>query len=1072
MTHTFEEICAHTDLLDRIQQQMALKPDHPAYDFVSFPNDTPSLRTVTLREVDERAKKLAGVLQTRRVEPGDRVVLLCTQSLDDVVGVLGCLYARAVFCLIPPPTDAPELERLRSVLSSSGARVVASGQHLLSALADRLEQATRDTTVELIDITATSSADARVWQPRSKEGELVFLQYTSGSTGAPKAIMVSHRNVLHNVACFLHPPPELAAERYAIWVPFFHNVGLMTLFMPLLGAVSVSVMSPRDFMAQPERWFRLIHERRAQGTIAPHSAYAYCAKAIAAERLSNLDLSCLSSALNGAEAIELGSLEAFADKFAVAGFRMQSFAPAYGLGEATCGVTRASPHLVKKTISADDLGRNRLVEVASDHPRAKTVVSVGRPLPGIKLCIVDPMTLRECKDGEIGELWVQGPSVAVGYWNDARSTQEAFAARLPGADGTWLRTGDLAALLDGELYITGRSKEVVIVNGHNLYPNDIEVGLRRAIPELRDSRIATFSHLGDGNERVVCCLERSPMLRQDLLGLARDIAEQVARVYQFSPHDVVVVRENSLPRTANGKLQTLRIRDRYLASQLATLVSLKDSIAVEPKAEPEPAWTEEQRRVGALFRELLALEVVRLDDSFFLLGGTSLGITQLASRIHASFGVDPPIQHLLDAPSIRGIARLLLHWRTTGRLEGEARQADDWARECALDPTIAPGTPAHPARAPKQIFLTGATGFVGAYLLRDLLAATDATVHCLVRADGEEQGRRRLRENLEFYGLWHESLARRIVPVSGDLTRPLLGLERESFQHLAETVDAIYHNAALLNFVYPYRMLRAANVCGTTEALRLACLGKAKAFHHVSTYSVYDNPSHFRKVAAEDDLLDDARGYLLGYSESKWVAEKLVRAAFARGLRGCIFRPGEVTGDSATGIWKCNDLVIRALLASVRARALPSGAMRFHMTPVDYVSAAITHISLDESCWGEAYNLLNANVPSHGELAPWICALGYPVDVVEFDEWKTRLLALPQDSPFKPLESLFKEGRTGDEAIERRYGSAQPQFDSSNARRALAATSIRCPPVDGRLLKTYFDYFIRAGYLPPADRPA
>jgi thioester reductase-like protein len=242
-------------------------------------------------------------------------------------------------------------------------------------------------------------------------------------------------------------------------------------------------------------------------------------------------------------------------------------------------------------------------------------------------------------------------------------------------------------------------------------------------------------------------------------------------------------------------------------------------------------------------------------------------------------------------------------------------------------------------------------------------------------------------------------------------------------------------------------------------------MGKAKSFHHISTFSVFDNPSHFRKPAFEEDPLDDPRGYLLGYSESKWVAEKLVLAAFERGLRGCIYRPAEVTGSSDTGIWKLNDLVSRALVSSVRAGAFPAGEMRFHMTPVDFVARAIVALSLDGDCSGRIFHLINQNVKSHAELAPMVRDLGYRAEVVPFEEWKRRLRDLP-NSPFEPLQALLDEVGHGDETIEQRYGSAEPRFSVTSTSRALEPVGIRCPPVDEQLLRTYVRYFARAGYLP------
>lgn len=1055
------------DLVELIRARAALEPARVAYRFLRFDGDSRHETLVSLSEVDARAQAFAAVLQAQ-VAPGDRVVILGSQSIEDVVAVVGCLYARAVFCLVPPPTDAAQAQRLRAACATATPRLVVASQGLLAAMSAPLDAALAGTGIERLAVVDQPRPAPRWQSPPLPPPGIALLQYTSGSTSAPKPIAVTHENVIHNVGCFLAPPAEIFTRTYASWAPFFHNVGLMTLFMPLLGDVEITVMSPRDFMARPARWLEAISQHRIGGTFAPHSGYAHCVNAVTREELERLDLTCLTIALNGAEPIELPALRAFADKFASAGFDMACFAPAYGLGECTSGVTRAAPRLVSKLLDADELLRHRAREVDASHPHARVVVSVGQAMSGLSVVAVNPASRRGCPPGQVGELWIQGPSVAHGYWNDRRATDETFGAERIDAPGTWLRTGDLGVVIDAEVYVTGRSKDLLIVNGRNIYPRDVEAVLTQSLPDLRGARVLTFSYQEHARAQVVCLVELGQRSSEVLAAVPESVVKCLARAFGFAPADVLVVPERSLPRTPNGKLQLHRARELYASGGLSALSRLR-----KPSDESNPSapavneqLSDDERGLAELFCAILKRPSVTLDDDFYALGGTSLEVSQLASELAIHCGVDVPLKQLLDAPTVRGISRAIGILRRQGFMDASPAHIEELTRDSVLDSAIVPPSGAPPTR-PENILLTGATGFVGAYLVRELLQATNAALYCHVRAASPEHARDRLEQNLRFYGLWDEAYRARLVPVLGDLALPRLGMVPSVYANLSERLDAIYHGGALLNFVYPYRRLAPANVAGTKEALRLACTGSPKRFHHLSTFSVYDNPSFFRRVAREDDPLLDPRGYLLGYSESKWAAEKLVRAAFERGLSGSIVRPGEVTAASETGIWKLSDLVIRALLASVQAQAFPEGSMRFHMTPVDYVARAIVGLSLAETPL-RCFNLINQNVATQAALANMVMRLGYPVEVVAFTAWKQRLLALDDASPFKPLESLLKEQKTGDERIEERYGSAEASFSVANTEAVLSPLGITCPPVDQQLISTYFRGFRNAGYLPPS----
>jgi amino acid adenylation domain-containing protein/thioester reductase-like protein/non-ribosomal peptide synthase protein (TIGR01720 family) len=421
---------------------------------------------------------------------------------------------------------------------------------------------------------------------------------------------------------------------------------------------------------------------------------------------------------------------------------------------------------------------------------------------------------------------------------------------------------------------------------------------------------------------------------------------------------------------------------------------------------------------------------------------------------------------LLDAPAARGY---------TPRAELLAALNAD----SVLDPTIRPETVfVEPTTEPVCIFLTGATGFVGAFLLYELLQQTTADIYCLVRAPNAELGKNRIQKNLESYLLWNESQSRRIIPIIGDLSQPLLGLDEEQFRSLAEKLDVIYHNAAFINLVYPYSVVRAANVLGTQEILRLASFIKVKAVYFMSTLDVLRsvNCSEGKKIL-EVDNLDNVGVPDIGYVQSKWVAEKLVITARERGIPVSIYRLGRMSGHSQTGVSNTNDFMHRVLKGCIQLGSVPNADIIVDMTPVDYVSRAIIHLSKQKESLGKAFHVCNLHPIHWRDLVSWLRSFGYPIRQISVDKWQSMLMHewradLSNDTEFNAkntlhsLALLFPE----QESQEQTSNSAVRQYDCQNTLNRLANTSIVCPPVDSQLLLTYFSYLVQTGFLDDPQR--
>lgn len=472
-----------------------------------------------------------------------------------------------------------------------------------------------------------------------------------------------------------------------------------------------------------------------------------------------------------------------------------------------------------------------------------------------------------------------------------------------------------------------------------------------------------------------------------------------------------------------------------------------------------------ERQLAEIWARVLGIEQVGIHDNFFELGGHSLLTAQLLYPVKDTFQVELPLLCLFQAPTVAGLAQAI----AVARRSGPSATIDTVAvtglqTEAVLDPTIWPDTIAtEPGAEPKHIFLTGVTGFLGAFLLHELLEQTQAQIYCLVRSASPELGHQKIRSNLERYSLWNETLNSRVIPVLGDLSQPLLGLAEQLFRELASKLDVIYHNGASVNLIYPYDALRAVNVLGTQEVLRLASQIKVKPVHFVSTLDVFQSTSGSGMKIREQDDLEPSEGISGGYAQSKWVAEQLVMAARDRGIPVCIYRPGMITGHSQTGISKTDDLLSRLIKSFIQLKTAPNLDLKIDMTPVDYASSAIVHLSRQKGSWGKAFHLLNPHPLPLSKLVEEMQALGYPVQQLSYDDWRAELIdggaRRSQEHALSPLLALLTERVSEAQLtyLEMALSGAE-FFDCQNTGNGLAGTSIACQPVDARLLGSYLSY--------------
>ena len=544
---------------------------------------------LTYAELDRRARGLAAMLAREGIGAGDRVLLLYPPGLDYIAAFFGCLYAGAVAVPAYPPRSRRPSARLQSIQESAGAKAVLATGAVLSGLDRQLPR--RPGILWQAAEGAEMETGAEDWRDRQVgEEALAFLQYTSGSTAAPKGVMLRHANLLANLEQIRLAFAQTPAERTVIWLPPYHDMGLIGgILTPLHSGNTAVLLSPVSFLQRPLRWLQAISRYRGTTSGGPNFAYDLCAERIGAEERETLDLSSWTLAFNGAEPVRAATLERFAAAFAPCGFRPEAFLPCYGLAEGTllaaCGRRGAGARAT--AFAAAELERHRAVAVPPQEQEARALVDCGAAPARARLQVVDPESAVPCAPGGVGEIWIAGPAVAAGYWGLPEATAASFGARTADGDGPWLRTGDLGFLGDGgELFVTGRIKDLIILRGRNHYPQDIELTVERSHPALRPGCGAAFAVDLEGEERLVVVQEvRREYREDDPAELVAAIRRAVAGEHEAQVHAVVLLRPATIPKTTSGKIQRSACRARYLDGTLEALGGWQAGLETAP-AEP------------------------------------------------------------------------------------------------------------------------------------------------------------------------------------------------------------------------------------------------------------------------------------------------------------------------------------------------------------------------------------------------------------------------------------------------------------------------------------------------------
>lgn len=959
-------------------------------------------RQLTYTQLNARANQLAHYLQNLGVKPEVLVGIYLERSPLIIVSILAILKAGGAYLPLDPalPSSAVTLR-----LQDAEAKVLLTQQQLSKNLP---ELATKivclDSDQEIIARESEDNPHCEV-----KTENLVYTIYTSGSTGKPKGVAIEHRQLLnyfYSIQSRLNLTP---GSSFALVSTLAADLGNTVIFSSLCSGGCLHIISS-ERTADPQAIADYFERHPID-----------CLKIVPSHLKALLTIETPGKILPRQRLI-LGGESTSWDLID----RIRKIAPEckilnhYGPTEATIGVTTFE------------------VEAAKNYKYKSATVPIGRAIANTQIYLLDS-DKQPVPIGVSGELYIGGDSLARGYLNQSELTNQKFITN-PFVEGERIyNTGDKARYLpDGNIEFLGRTDNQVKIRGFRIELGEIEAVLSQH-PKIEQVVVSVSEDESENRKLIAYVVPTQNPSISDLRIFSLERLPEYA-----IPSAFILLK--TLPLTPNGKIDR-----QALPAPDSTRPEL-EAVYVAPRTPIEEKLVE-------IWQELLNLEKVGIQDNFFELGGHSLLITQMLACVQDTFKIELSLHSLFKLPTIANIAQKIQ--RTTSTKDIPI----DLKAEAVLDPTIHPNELTYkPDNPPTAILLTGATGFLGAFLLYELLQQTQANIYCLIRASNIELGKKKLQNSLESYLLWNESFNPRIIPVIGDLSEPLLGLSQPEFQLMATQIDVIYHNGALVNFIYPYEALKKPNVLGTQEILRLASQVKLKPVHFISTTSfVYPSNSEIR-IVREQDSIDDVLMPTDGYAQSKWVAEKLVTIAGDRGLPISIYRPGRISGHSKTGACNSNDHTYRIIKGCIQLGSMPNLDVQMNLSPCDYVSQAIVYLSKQSASLGKAFHLCNPESLSLKKMAKYICSLGYPVELVSYDEWRSQLVNHPDASAnaLYPLISTFVEGNSNSN-----QQAAIPiqKYDCQNTITGLANSAIACPPVDAELFAIYISYLRQVGVL-------
>ncbi len=970
---------------------------------------------LSYRELDHQAEMLARVLAGHIHGPDTCIGVMLGRSRHMIVAVMGILKAGAAYLPIDP--EYP-VQRIQYMICDSHCQLILTE----AAYENRIPP---DLPVQSLRIPETvSSANLHKTAPaiRPRPQDIMYVIYTSGSTGQPKGVMIQHDGFLNMIQTQIAVFGVLPQDRVLQFASAGFDASLSEMFMALLCGAAV-VMIRDAVIRDPNSFLDFLSDYRVTVATLP-PAYLHV--------LPRVDLSPLRVLITAGEAAISEDL--------IFHSQTKTVFNAYGPTETS---VCAAIHRLNSTAERGD-------------------IPIGHPLPGVPVYVLDSMG-KSVPIGVPGEICIAGIGLARGYMNRPDLTAEKFITHSAAPGGRLYRSGDLGKWrADGELVFLGRIDDQIKVRGFRIEPGEIASWLR-SHPEVTDA--AVMKGVRTGETDVLLAFVRFGMFDEGNRGqgsggrvhpdagmLQSYLAERLPGY--MIPDRIIAV--TSMPLTPSGKIDRRAL--------LAIAAASEDS-RVQPAATPS---TDLEKTLLGAWCEALGKNDLNVASDFFDCGGNSLKAIRLTTLLRDQLMQEIPVRMIFLHPTVRRLAAMLQHPEVfvskrlnkpgdplsdvADFLPSSAGLTDEIEADSRLDAGYAPGPCPEFWQEPQSIFLTGATGFLGAFLLSELLEKTDAELHCLVRCNRPDDGRMRLIARLKSVQLWRPEYEKRIIPVPGDLAAPAFGLDSQAFSELGGRLDMIYHNGARVDFLLPYSRLRGENVLGTRTILDMAIIGPAKRLHFVSTLSVFPRMNEPDGTwIDEKDPPARCMGLESGYDQSKWAAEKLVLAARNRGMAVTIFRPGRITGDSRTGLSDPQGLFSRSLRGYLELKMVSDRNMDEDMTPVDFAAKALVALSLKPESIGTIFHLVNPHPMPAGLMLACLRQAGYDLEVVPDTLWRQRMVAALKMQPSNPLYPFLP-------LIEELPASVStPCFGCDNTLKGLAGTGIVCPPADAALFRKYLE---------------
>lgn len=1018
-----------------LREAAASTPDRVIYRFFNAAGLATSTLTLgALSHVSAQLGRRVAAAQREIPHAASSPILLCTgPGREQPLGLFGVWAAGATAVPVYPPGPVgaqAAVATLVGIAKASGARLLLASAAIGEALTGPLRQALGDDAPTLITLEEfwPDGAEASDVPPNAGPEQAALVLYTSGSTGAPKGAVITQAGFLSNLRAMVKCCVPGGTRRVCTWLPHAHIAGIYTRLLPLVSGGEAAVLPPESFSRHPALWIEMIHRERSTLSAAPDFAYSLVARSVNDQILAGLDLSCWTMVISGGERVRPDTVDRFFVRLARTGLRPEALHPYYGMTESLCNAIpqKAPPLRLKGSKQGLFHGRLRAPENAED---VQELLGNGPALgDGTEIIVAHPTSRWRCQPGQVGEIWTRGPAITPGYHRDAEHTESLVRARLDDGDGPWFRTGDLGFIHDGQVFITGRCKELLIVRGKNHYPQDVETTALTATG-LPEGTAVAFTVIHDDEEALGLALELEPrdervdqVVRSARRAIATRHGLMIAQLYLLAP--------GSLPRTATQKIAREECRLRAASGDWdgfkAATARRRHTGSTVPSAVAGLSGAPLSAAILAGLVQILSdgeggkLEEADFDRPFNELGLGSLEVARVVMALRHLTGVEPPFALLFDGTTVRGVANHL-----SALVEGRERppsELADWRRDLR---TLAASLPDKlPPRREEggAILLTGATGYLGSYLLASLLAQGDAEVRCLVRATTEATGLARLQAALAAGPGWNEKWRDRLVAVPGDLQAHHLGLSNERWADLTEEAAVLIHNAANVNFVAPYSVLQPTNVAPVHALIELAISGGAcKTVHLISTLAVFN--ATFRReqrlIHGFDRLLKPDHLYS-GYAQSKWVAEACFRAASARGIPMRIHRPGLITGAADTGHTNTDDFLCRFILGCVALAAYPDVEVELDLVAVDDVAdgiaAAVYAPAGTGGTCGETYHWSNPRPVLVAELMQVYRDRGYPLRAIPLPDWLGLLRSgLAAHNPLFPVHPFLLEVPEGSE---------------------------------------------------------